>query len=430
MRANLADTQRNETICVIGGGIIGLFSALTLQERGKRVVLLEPEEIGGRQAASFGNGCWISPGAIMPISYPGLWRDVPRFLLDAKGPFSVRWQYLPRLAGWLIRFIWAGRNWTQIEDQVAKRLPLLQQPVERYQQFAKLAGVEHLIRQCGAIYLYQAKEKFDKDEFGWELRRRSGVSLQILDEQELRHVEPALSDKYQCGVLMPQAAMLVDPGAYCAALAKLFLKRGGNIVKEAGKDFVFTRGKLSAVVTESKKISCDKAVVAAGIWSKIIAAKLGDKIPLISERGYHITIADADIQINHGLMPADGKMAVVATTKGLRLAGQVELASVDAAPRWERAHIQLTHAYRMFPQLIEKDKKLDVWMGHRPSTPDSIPVICCSKKSADIIYAFGHGHTGISMAPDTGLLVADLIEGKERAKLLSQNYTAGRFKWM
>lgn len=430
MREMPANTQKNETVCVIGGGIVGLFSALTLQERGKHVVLIDPEKIGGRQAASFGNGCWINPGAIMPISYPGIWRDVPRFLLDPNGPFSVRWQYLPRLAGWLLRFIWAGRNWAQIEDQVTKRLPLLKQPVERYQQFAKLADVEHLVRQCGALYLYQAKEEFDKDQFGWDLRRRSGVSLQVLGAQELRRVEPTLSDNYQYGVLMPQAAMLVDPGNYCAALGKLFVKRGGVIVKEAGRDFVFTQGKLSAVLTENKKIFCDKAVVAAGVWSKHFAERLGDRIPLISERGYHITIADADIQINHGLMPSDGKMAVVATTHGLRLAGQVELASVDAAPRWDRAYIQLAHAYRMFPQLVGVDKKYDVWMGHRPSTPDSIPVICCSKKSTDIIYAFGHGHTGISMAPDTGLLVADLIEGKEQAMVLSQNYTARRFKWM
>lgn len=427
MQNSPINPKEHESIAVIGGGIIGLFSALSLQESGKQVVLIERGEIGGRQAASFGNGCWISPGAVMPISYPGLWRSVPRFLMDPSGPFSVRWQYLPKLAGWLLRFIWAGRNWTQIEDQVSKRLPLLKQPVQRYLQLGTEAGVADLIRQCGAIYLYRSKKELEADQKGWDLRRDSGVSLQILNGEELRQIEPDLSPDYQYGVLMPDAAMLTDPGAFCAALAKLFVKRGGTHLKGEISEFIFNGEKLAGLRTETEEICCDKAVVAAGIWSKKLAALLGDKIPLVSERGYHITIAEPDVQINHGLMPADGKMAVVTTTTGLRLAGQVELSSVDAPPRWERAHIQLAHAYRLFPKLNAAGKNHDIWMGHRPSTPDSLPVICRSKKSPDIIYAFGHGHTGISMAPDTGLLVAGLADDNKDAEKLSENYLARRF---
>lgn len=201
MQNSLINPKEHKSIAVIGGGIIGLFSALSLQESGKQVILIERDEIGGRQAASFGNGCWISPGAVMPISYPGLWRSVPRFLMDPNGPFSVRWQYLPKLAGWLLRFIWAGRNWEQIEDQVSKRLPLLKQPVQRYLQLGTEAGVADLIRQCGAIYLYRSKKELEVDRRGWDLRRHSGVSLQILNSEELRQIEPDLSPDYQYGVL-------------------------------------------------------------------------------------------------------------------------------------------------------------------------------------------------------------------------------------
>src|SRR5690606_18444359 len=124
-------------VCVIGGGVVGLFSALALQDQGKQVSLIEREEIGGRQGASFGNGCWINPGAIMPMSLPGLWREVPGYLLDPNGPFTIRWQYLPSLAGWLLRFLWSGRSWKHVEKQIVERLPLLKDPVEQYQLRAK-----------------------------------------------------------------------------------------------------------------------------------------------------------------------------------------------------------------------------------------------------------------------------------------------------
>lgn len=405
--------NNRQAVCVVGGGLVGLFTALALQERGKNVVLLEHAEIGGRQAASFGNGCWINPGAIMPMSLPGLLWQVPGFLLNPNGPFTIRWRHLPSLAGWLLRFLWAGRSWEQVEKQIRQRLPLLDNPVSHYQARAQQAGVPELILPTGTMYVYRSRKELDADARSWELRRKNGIKVRLLETDELRKREPELSPVYQYGMMIEEAATLADPSAFCQALGQLFTSRGGEIIQARATGFILDDGKLVAVRSEQGEIYCNQAVVAAGAWSKALAAKLGDRVPLISERGYHVTISDPGFRINHGLMDADGKMAIVMTSTGLRFAGQVELASLTAPPRWKRARIQLKYAKRLFPPLrqgIDLERvAYDLWMGHRPSTPDSLPVISRSNASPDIVYAFGHGHTGVSMAPATAKLVGQLL---------------------
>jgi len=426
---NRDGTEGEQRVCVIGGGVVGLFAALTLQEQGKQVSLIERGEIGGRQGASFGNGCWVNPGAIMPMSLPGLWREVPGYLLDRNGPFTIRWRHLPHLAEWLLRFLWAGRSWKKIDEQIVRRLPLLENPVTQYRLWAKQAGVEHLILSTGTMYIYRDRGELEADSKSWELRKKHNIRTRLIEPDELRRLEPALSSNYRYGMMLEDAATLADPSAFCLALGELFTKRGGKLVQAEVTGFEIGRNRLMAVRTDKEAVSCNQAVIAAGAWSKALAAQLGDRIPLISERGYHITIKNPGFSINHGMMHAEGKMAITPTTAGLRLAGQVELASLDAAPRWERAHILLAYAKRSFPSL-EREIDLnrhDVWIGHRPSTPDSMPVIDRSSTCPDIVYAFGHGHTGLSMAPATAKIVGQLLGGDRLDAAMLQPFSAKRF---
>lgn len=422
-------TAENQTICVIGGGLLGLFSALTLQEQGKQVCLIERDNIGGRQGASFGNGCWINPGAIMPMSLPGLWSEVPGYLLDPNGPFTIRWKHLSSLSGWLLRFLWAGRSWKVVEELIAQRLPLLDNPLAHYQRIAKDADVEHLIRATGTMYIYRDRSELETDRMGWDLRRKYNIRVRFIESDELHRLEPALSSDYRYGMMIEDAATLTDPSAFCRALGKLFKARGGKLIQAEVKGFNLNGQKLTAVKTDRGDIMCNQAVVAAGAWSKSLATQLGDRISLISERGYHITIKDPGFTVNHGLMHAEGKMAIVPTSTGLRLAGQVELASLNAAPRWERAKILLGYAKRSFSllrQQAEQDDH-DMWMGHRPSTPDSMPIIDRSNASPDIVYAFGHGHTGVSMAPATAKIVAQLLVNPRYYDPALKPFSARRF---
>lgn len=405
------NVQRPRTVAVIGGGIVGLFTALKLQDRGFAVQLIEPDQPGGRQAASYGNGTWINEGAIIPISLPGLWKTVPGFLLDPNGPFIIRWRHLPRLLSWLPRFVLAGRSWARVQRDIPVRAALLRGAVAAYEARADQAGSSNLLGARGVMYAYRDEAEFAADEKAWALRREQGIACSFHRGEELRELAPELSSDYAVGARILPSRSLRDPGAYCAALAGLFLRRGGRILKTRATGFDIAGGRLRAVRTEQGDVPCAHAVVAAGIGSGALARQSGDRVPLIAERGYHVVIRDCPVRPEISLMLAEGKLAVASTPAGLRLAGQVELAAPDAPANWDRARILLHFAKRMFPQAsaaIENGDH-DMWMGNRPSTPDALPVIGKASGCADIVHAFGHAHFGMSMSPATARLVADLV---------------------
>jgi D-amino-acid dehydrogenase len=208
-----------------------------------------------------------------------------------------------------------------------------------------------------------------------------------------------------------------DPGAYVAALVRHAVAQGAELRRARALGFRIEGARLLAVLTDSGEIAADRAVIAAGARSHVLAAAAGDRVPLETERGYHAVIADPGITPRYPVMPSDGKMACVMTPQGLRLAGQVELAGLDAAPNWRRAEVLRDFARRVFPD-VPADlpaSRVKVWMGHRPSTPDGLPCIGPASGCPDIVYAFGHGHVGLTAAAATGRLVADLISGRQPA---------------
>lgn len=227
---------------------------------------------------------------------------------------------------------------------------------------------------------------------------------------------------------MDGAANVVDPGAYCAALAALLAKRGARRVRARAEGFAVEGGRLRAVRTSAGAVACDRALLCAGAHSRGLALLAGDKVPLISERGYHAVIPEPGFSLRQSLMPHDGKMVVSMTPAGLRVAGQVELASLAAPPDWRRADILVDHAERMFPALGRVDRaKVDRWMGHRPSTPDGLPCIGPASGSSDILYGFGHAHVGMIEAPATARILAALADGA-RPAVDPAPFSARRFR--
>lgn len=400
-------------VVVIGAGIIGLLSALEIQSRGYDVTVLDTGDPGGDQSASYGNGAWLSPAAIMPMSVPGLWKKIPGYLLDPNGPFVIRWRNLVRLVPWLWRFVRAGSTWQKIEICARHRFALCRDTVEGHLAFAQAAGVEHLISRTGLMYVYADEADVGSEKREWEMRRGFGISFSEISEAELRELEPDLSDHYRFGMRLDDAAFLRDTRAYLQALAALIAARGGAVKRTKATGFTFSADRLTAVNTEAGAIYCEKAVIAAGAWSVPLAAAAGDKVPLVTERGYHIVLPEVSDRPRTALMPYDGKMAVTPTAAGLRIAGQVELASLSAAPDWRRADILHGYAKRMLPGVVRDvaGGTMQRWLGHRPSTPDGLPSIGSSSVSKDVIHAFGHGHSGMCQAPATARLVAALVDG-------------------
>ena len=404
-------------VVVIGAGVVGAATAIELQRDGHRVTILEPGEPGGEQAASYGNGTLLNPSSILPMSSPGIWRKVPGWLADPLGPLAIRWRYLPRLLPWLTRFLRAGATEARVAATARALRPLLLNAPELHRRLAEEAGVGELITRQGMLSVFPSRAEFVAEELEWRLRRENGVRWLELSADELRQREPTLSRRYSFGVLVEENGQCRDPGAYVAALVRHAVAQGAELRRARALGFRIEGARLLAVLTDAGEIAADRAVIAAGARSHVLAAAAGDRVPLETERGYHAVIADPGIAPRYPVMPSDGKMACVMTPQGLRLAGQVELAGLDAAPNWRRAEVLRDFARRVFPD-VPADlpaSRVKVWMGHRPSTPDGLPCIGPASGCPDIVHAFGHGHVGLTAGAATGRLVADLISGRQPA---------------
>jgi D-amino-acid dehydrogenase len=263
----------------------------------------------------------------------------------------------------------------------------------------------------------------------WRVREKTGIRWLELDANELRQREPHLDRRYGFGVLVEEGGHCLDPGAYVAALVALAEAQGARCRRIAATGFRIEQDRLCAVTTADGELAADRAVICAGAHSRPLAAAAGDRVPLETERGYHAMIEGAAVGPRTPLMPSDGKMSITMTNRGLRVAGQVEIAGLEAAPNWQRAAILRDHLLRSFPELPRDlpAEKVKFWMGHRPSMPDGLPCLGSASGSADIVHAFGHGHVGLVAGARTGQLVAELLVGKTPGIDL-RPYDARRFK--
>ena len=401
-------------VVVIGAGIVGLASALELLRDGHAVTIIEPAEAGGEQAASYGNGTLLNPSSVIPVSSPGLWKKIPGYLRDPLGPVSIRWRYLPKLLPWLRRFIKAGSSVAKVEATARALAPLLADAPALHRALADEAGVGDLIQRNGVLFTFPSRADYEAEATSWRIRADNGTKWIELNADELRQREPGLDRRYTFALLVEENGQCVDPGAFVAALARLAQEQGAVWRRDSATGFRVEAGRLRAVRTGSGEIAADRAVIAAGARSRGLAAAAGDQVPLETERGYHVLIKDPESGPRLPMMPSDGKMAHAMTPQGLRIAGQVELAGLDAAPNWKRAEILRDFAIQTWPGLPSDlpAERIQVWMGHRPSTPDGVPCIGLATGCADVVHAFGHGHVGLTAGPMTGKLVADLIAGR------------------
>jgi D-amino-acid dehydrogenase len=393
-------------IVVIGAGIVGACSAVKLRQDGHRVTLIDSVEPG--RSTSFGNAGGIAVSGVVPLSLPDTIWKVPGWLADPEGPLAIRPAYLPKLIPWLARMWWAGASRKRVERQADALAALLRPTYEDYEPLWRDAGLTDLVRRDGCLALYESRADFEADAYAWTLRRDRGIETEIVDRHELRQMEPDLAPIFELGVLLPQWSRVLDPFKMVDGIAGLFRRLGGEIRQarvlgaELGPDGV--RG----LATDAGPIACDAAVVAAGAWSHEIARWFGSSVPLETERGYHATLPRPGPSPRRTLSLGGWVMTPMAM--GLRLAGTVELAGLDASPNWRRAEVLVERAKRILPGLDAADASH--WMGHRPSLPDSLPVISASPTVKNVFYAFGASHLGLTEGATTGRLIADLAAGR------------------
>ncbi|MCW5752120.1 MAG: FAD-binding oxidoreductase [Alphaproteobacteria bacterium] len=411
-------------MAVIGAGIVGAACALALTLAGRRVTLVDPEPPG--RGASFGNAGGLSAGSVLPLSQPGILREVPRWLADPLGPLSLRWRYLPFIAPWLVRFVRAGsaRN---IPAQVRALRQLNGRTLDDYRPLLRAAGAEGLVHHQGHLTVYRSRDALERDRAGWLLRRAHGVEWHEIGESELRQMEPALARDYRHAMFIPENGHCTDPAALVDAFVAKVRGDGGAVLRARALGFELADGRASALVTNAGPLVADDFVLAAGAWSARLTRTIGDALPLETERGYHATLANPGVELARPLLDGEAKFAVTSMRCGLRLAGTVELAGLEAAPDWRRARRLLELGRRLLPGLPEREQDVSYWMGHRPSLPDSLPVIGRAGRVGNIFYAFGHGHTGLTGAAPTAMAIRDLICGREPELDLAP-YRPGRFR--
>ena len=420
-------------VAVIGAGVVGLACAATLTQRGHQVRWIDPDPPG--QGCSGGNAGLFSLSSFVPLALPGAWAKAPGWLTDPQGPLTIRPAYLSRVLPWL----WQLHRSSRLDRVVASAdamHTLLAPTWDAWLPLAQWAGASALIRRDGWAAAYRSKMALDGDALGWRLRTERGIRIDTLTGGSVREFDPNLSPAITHLLHLPDQGHCLDPLGLCQALARAVLAHGADApVPGRALSFEVRDGRIAQVHTERGAIDVDAVVVAAGAFSGALAAQLGARVPLDTERGYHITLKSPSVMPRVPLLEAEGKWFATPMTAGLRLAGTVEFAGLDAAPNWLRANALVDQLPKLLPQLNHRAiGDADRWMGRRPSLPDSRPVIGRSPRFVNAVLAFGHAHVGLTSAAMTGRLVAQLLTGERPSIDLSpfapDRFGAARGSWL
>ncbi|SDV48293.1 NAD(P)/FAD-dependent oxidoreductase [Chitinasiproducens palmae] len=401
---------------VIGGGLVGMCTALQLQQQGRAVTVVDPRSL--KQAASLGNAGCVNGSSIVPVAMPGVVWQVPGWLRDPDGPLVMRWSRLPGMTPWLLRFLASSRP-ARVAAQARALRSLLAPALEAYRPLLARARATDLLRERGHTVLYSTDAGWRGDAAGMRLRADNGVAIEELDAGQLREAMPALSDRFVRGRRIAETGHFVDPGELLRRFCEHFVSHGGSFVDAPAERVEVRDGRAVAVVTRFGSLPALDVVVSAGAWSAKLARSLGDRVLLDTERGYHVEVPGAEHLLAAPVMWAEAKMFATPMAGRLRAAGTVELAGLQAPPTWRRAALLLEQLKRMFPAL-DAQLGLDTpgvgkWLGFRPSTPDSLPVISRASRVPNVLYGFGHGHVGLTGAAATARVLADLASGTQPA---------------
>ena len=392
-------------VVVIGAGMVGVSAALWLQESGHDVTLIDRGAPG--RGTSYGNAGIFATYACIPINAPRRIVDAPSMLLDPASPLSIRWSYLPRFLPWALRFLSACRP-GRVRATVGALAAILARAEEGFRPLARRAGIESLLGEAGALYVYGSEESWRRHRRNRERRRAHGVATRDLDPSEVYELEPALAHVVHRGTYMEDVFFLRNPHAVVDGLARAFVQWGGRLRQAEVRAIGNGLPGLLEVVTAGERILADRVVVAAGAWSTRLLGPLAGRIPLDTERGYHVMFPEAGSLLTRPVAPVDGGFFMTPMETGLRAAGTVEFAGLDAPPRPARVEALTAAVRRLLPDLGEPAES---WLGFRPTLPDALPAIGPLPSDPRILCAFGHQHLGMTLGGITGKLVAELVDG-------------------
>ena len=411
--------EKNLKIGIVGAGIQGISNALFLQKKGFSVTIFDRDEPGS-PAASYGNAGHFSPYASVPINRPDVLTDVPAMLLSSTGPLALKWNYVPKMIPWFLKFI---RNCTTKRMMhTAKNMhQILDLALPAYDELFDEIELGGLVEKKGILYIWN-DQSLKSRELEIKVRNELGVDQQVVTPKEIHDLEPNIKPIYHGGVYYQHGRHARNPKKILLKLYDLFLKKGGKFLKMNIKDINFNDEK-PVIKAETQSFLFDKIVIACGSFSKKLTDNLDEKIPLDTERGYHVHFKDCDHLLSRPVIFQNRGFGITPMEQGLRVVGTVEFGGLDNPLSKSRVKNLINNAKYMMGDLPEHE---DEWLGFRPTLPDYLPVIGPSKKHKNVFYCFGHHHLGWTLGPISGKIISGMI-AEENTNLDLKPYSSLRF---
>ena len=382
------DVRLKPSVGVIGAGIQGVCISLCLIKKGFRVTLIDRDE-PGKNSASYGNAGHFSPYASVPINRPDVLIDVPAMLFSATGPLSLKWNYVPKMIPWFIKFI---KNCSRKKMMhTAKYMhQILDLALPAYDDLFKEIDISGLVENKGIIYFWTNKDLKSR-ELEINIRKELGVEQQLLTAHEIHDLEPHIRKIYHSGIYYPSARHARNPKKILLKLFDLFLQKGGHFEKQNVNTINFSSDEKPIIKTNLNSYIFDKSVIACGAFSKKLTDEVNEKIPLDTERGYHVHFKGHDHLLTRPVIFLNRGFGITPMEPGLRVVGTVEFGGLNNPISKKRIVNLVNNAKYLFPELTEH---YDEWLGFRPTLPDCLPVMGPSKNYKNLYYSFGHHHLG------------------------------------
>ena len=411
--------QKKLKIGVIGAGIQGMCNALFLQKKGYNVTLFDRDEPGSL-STSYGNAGHFSPYASLALNRPDVLTDVPSMLLSATGPLALRWNYVPKMIPWFLKFI-LNCSKKKMMHTAKYTHQILDLALPAFDELFDEVDISGLVEKKGIMYVWNDQNLASR-ELEISIRKEIGVEQQILTPKEIHDLEPNIKPFYHGGVYYSYARHARNPKKILLKLFDNFLKKDGKFLKINIQSLNIEEEK-PILKSEVQSFSFDKVVIACGAFSKKLTDNLNEKIPLDTERGYHVHFKDCEHLISRPVVFANRGFGITPMEQGLRVVGTVEFGGLNNPLSKSRIRNLINGAKYMLDGLPEHE---DEWLGFRPSLPDFLPVIGPSKNYKNLFYSFGHHHLGWTLGAISGKIITRMIAG-ENTNLDLVPYSSLRF---
>tara|TARA_B100002019_G_C21229774_1_gene579440 strand:+ start:286 stop:1545 length:1260 start_codon:yes stop_codon:yes gene_type:complete len=417
------ENHKCKSVGIVGCGIQGVCTGLQLIKKGIPVTIFDRNDPLSKEfkPASYGNAGHFSPYAVLQLNRTDILYDVPKMLLSSYGPLALKWNYVPKMFSWFYHYL-KNCNKKSMLHTAKYMHQILNLSLDAYEEIFKEIDTTNLVEKKGIIYVWTNKNLKSRN-LEIKVRKDLGIKQKLLSKEEIIKLEPNLNPVFDAGVIFDYAMHARDPHGILRKVFRLFLENGGKFIQSDVKSLSQTSYNETLIKTDNEEYKFEKSVIASGAFSKKFTDQLGEKIPLDTERGYHVHFKNQQDLISRPVIFLDRGFGMTPMNQGLRAVGTVELGGLENPLSKKRINYIINCAKELLPQLGNHD---DEWLGFRPTLPDFLPILGPSLKNKNIIYAFGHQHLGWTLGAITGKIISGIVAG-EKTNLDLTPYSSKRF---